>query len=356
MNLFDLEYELNRSKLHSVTLQSKSLGKIADDGDGSKGDNKLEITGFRFTCFMEQEEPVGMKDMRKNYCLKLTEDKIMQYKSSKRVSHLSLLPAFERQTYVDIHGKFFRNNPTAPQDTIGPPDCKDALLAHGQPVIHQNSQVLLSRASPQQINPQPVLVLGVIPPQVQDPTLAFVEPHQALPNSAAYQGPPEWEHSLQVYQPFPLPRVALSQLQNPPIKCYNPTLKLTGEVPDDWELANVMPIRKKGRKEDLGNYRLISLTSMLGKIMEQIILSAITQHLQDSQGIRTSQHGFWRGRSCLTNLVSFYDQVPWLVDAGKAVGVVYLDFSKAFDTVSHSILLEKSMAWTGALFAGLRAS
>ncbi|KFW88624.1 hypothetical protein N305_04990, partial [Manacus vitellinus] len=56
---------------------------------------------------------------------------------------------------------------------------------------------------------------------------------------------------------------------------------LTGEVPDDWKLANVIPIHKKGCKEDPKNYRPVSLTSVPGKVMEQIILSAITQHLQD---------------------------------------------------------------------------
>ncbi|CAM5124933.1 unnamed protein product [Natator depressus] len=115
----------------------------------------------------------------------------------------------------------------------------------------------------------------------------------------------------------------------------------TGEIPEDWKRAHIVLIYKKRNKGNPGNYRPVSLTSVPGKIMEQIIKESICKHLEDNKVISNSQHGFVRNKSCQTNLIAFSDKVTSLVDSGEAVDVVYLDFSKAFDTVLNDLLINK---------------
>lgn len=83
-----------------------------------------------------------------------------------------------------------------------------------------------------------------------------------------------------------------------------------------------MPIDKNGQKEHLENYRPVSLSSVLGKDTEQIILSAISQHTQDNQHRIKPSQLFVKSESCSTALASFYDKVMHSVNEGKAVDFV----------------------------------
>ena len=114
-----------------------------------------------------------------------------------------------------------------------------------------------------------------------------------------------------------------------------------GVVPVDWKCANVTPIFKKGDRSHSGNYRPVSLTSVVCKIMESIIRDALVQFLEDHSLIKSTQHGFMKNRSCLTNILEFLEDITRSVDAGNPVDVVFLDFQKAFDKVPHKRLLFK---------------
>ena len=118
----------------------------------------------------------------------------------------------------------------------------------------------------------------------------------------------------------------------------------TGEVPRDWRSANVMPIFKKGSRSVPGNYRPVSLTSVCCKVMEQVLKDSIVEHLNRNGLIRKSQHGFMRGRSCTTNLISFMDKITEALDKGEPVDVIFLDFAEAFDKVPLARLMEKVWA------------
>ena len=82
----------------------------------------------------------------------------------------------------------------------------------------------------------------------------------------------------------------------------------------------------------------MSLTSVVCKLLETIIRNGVTEHLRKHSLLNKSQHGFISKRSCLTNLLEFFDDVTGMVDEGDPVDIVYLDFQKAFDKVPHKRL------------------
>ena len=115
----------------------------------------------------------------------------------------------------------------------------------------------------------------------------------------------------------------------------------SGEIPIDWKEANVCPLFKKGSKKLASNYRPVSLTSHVSKIMERIIKYHIVSFIESNNLINDSQHGFREKKSCLTNLLEFLEVTTNFLDIGEPVDVLYLDFAKAFDKVPHQRLLYK---------------
>ena len=114
-----------------------------------------------------------------------------------------------------------------------------------------------------------------------------------------------------------------------------------GVIPEDWRKANVTPIFKSGSKSSPGNYRPVSLTSIVCKVMESIIKDNIVRHLTVNELLLASQHGFMSSKSCQTNLLDYLEVLTKLIDSGQNVDVIYLDFAKAFDKVPHQRLLQK---------------
>ena len=98
-----------------------------------------------------------------------------------------------------------------------------------------------------------------------------------------------------------------------------------GEVPSGWRQANVIPIFKKGNRALMSNYRPVSLTSIVGKLLESIITNQIREHLEKLSLINDSQHEFSKGRSCLINLLTFYRNVYEAVDNDANYDIIYLD-------------------------------
>ena len=97
----------------------------------------------------------------------------------------------------------------------------------------------------------------------------------------------------------------------------------TGIVPDDWKLANVTPIFKKGSRQLPENYRPVSLTSICCKLMEHILVSRISKHQLDRHGIlNDSQLGFRRARSCETQLIAFIDDLAKEMQGGGQTDVI----------------------------------
>ena len=135
----------------------------------------------------------------------------------------------------------------------------------------------------------------------------------------------------------------IEQISIPLARVFNLSLK-EGVVPFEWKEANIIPLFKKGSRNKSENYRPVSLTSVICKLLERLIKNHMVDFLVKHKLLNSSQHGFLKARSCLTNMLCFLEEITKWIDVGSPVDIIYLDFQKAFDKVPHQRLLLKLKA------------
>lgn len=112
-------------------------------------------------------------------------------------------------------------------------------------------------------------------------------------------------------------------------------------LPKQWKTSIVVPIFKKGSRYEPLNYRPVSLTSVPGKCLERVIVQQLNEYLENHSILSDHQFGFRTGRSTMDQLLLVYNDISKWLDEGSVVDLILFDFSKAFDVVSHPILLVK---------------
>lgn len=110
-----------------------------------------------------------------------------------------------------------------------------------------------------------------------------------------------------------------------------------GVFPSVWKISNITPTFKSGNKSDVCNYRPISILAAASKVFERIVFNKLYQHVKNY--ITPVQHGFVSGRSTLTNLLEYATHIADPILDGGQLDTIFTDFSKAFDQVSHNLLL-----------------
>ena len=114
-----------------------------------------------------------------------------------------------------------------------------------------------------------------------------------------------------------------------------------GLIPSEWKSTKIVPIHKSGSKSDFDNYRPISILPSVSKVIEKIVHRQLMKFLNDNRLLSENQFGFRPGRSTELAAIKFSDDIRRIVDQGNMVGAVFIDLTKAFDTISHGRLLSK---------------
>ena len=184
-------------------------------------------------------------------------------------------------------------------------------------------------ASPQSVSPPPLSCISSV-------DLSLEEVYLALQNLD-----PTKAHGPDGFPPRILEECAY-QLAPSLHYLFTKSLRLS-QIPAEWKLANIIPLHKKGAKDHVVNYRPISLLSIISKTLERCVLNHLSNRLQIE--IHSAQYGFVSGRSSTAQSLSTLQTIGKNLDKGLQTDVVFMDISKAFDTVNYNRLLQNRTLW-----------
>ena len=156
--------------------------------------------------------------------------------------------------------------------------------------------------------------------------------------------------------PGQLLRVGAPWLANPLVRLFSLSLN-QGYLPDDWTSANVTPVFKKGNKHLVINYRPVSFTCTVVKLLERLVHNQLSAFLESNNKLTPFQHGFRKKHSCQTQLLESVHQWARCLDRARSSHVVFTDLSKAFDTclkLEHIGIRAKLLTWIGSFLLNRR--
>jgi hypothetical protein len=138
-------------------------------------------------------------------------------------------------------------------------------------------------------------------------------------------------------------KVSLPAIKQPLADIFNVSIS-TGVFPASWKVAQVVPVYKRGNRADYNSYRPISLLPLLSKVMEHLVHRQVKEYLDKHQLLHNAQHGFRSKRSCCSALLMLSSRLSDAKNNGLYSSLAALDYSRAFDTISHDILVQKMAA------------